>query len=117
MTKAFADRVAKAGSDKRQLAELEDMVRQAPDDASFAKFLRHFGGVSLNPNEQTCLQSTSVTQDMLLNTYPRAEENPYTRQEFPPLLDREIAKYTATQDAALRALHSASGQRPSAPKR
>jgi hypothetical protein len=112
MTLEFGKQVLAAGKDRQKLAALEDMVQRAPDDATFAAFLRHFGGVSLDPGKQTCLQSTSVTQDMLLNDYPNREDITPLRLRFEPQRDQKIAQLTDLQNSYIRVLHDASGRVP-----
>ena len=112
MTLDFGKQVTAALNDKTKLAALETAVQKAPTDADFATFLRHFGGVSFDPTHQTSLQSRAVTDEMLLNDYPRRESNPKALKNFPAVLDGEIAKYTALQEGYIRVLHDASGVKP-----
>ena len=115
MTLDFGKRVLGAGHDRTKLDTLEHLVKTAPTDAQFANFLRHFGGVSFDPAAQTSLQSRAVTDDTLLNDYPRREDYPRARAEFGATVDAEIAKMTSLQDGYIRVLHDASGVKP-APK-
>ncbi|TAL37308.1 MAG: hypothetical protein EPN97_05630 [Alphaproteobacteria bacterium] len=116
VTLNFGKQVLAAGNDKAKLAALEAQVQNAPSDAAFEAFLRHLGGVSLNPERQTSLQSTSVTRETLLNDYPRRMINPRASREFPPVLDKSIADMTALQDGYIRVLHNTSGKKPALPK-
>ena len=115
MTLNFGKRVTAAGNDAAKLAPLEADVSKAPTDEQFATFLRQFGGTSFDPGRQTSLQPRAVSDDTLLNDYPRRENNRAVRQRFPAVLDADIAKMTALQDGYIRVLHDASGVKP-APK-
>jgi hypothetical protein len=116
LTLNFGKQVLAAGNDRAKLAALEAQVQNAPDDAAFEVFLRHLGGISLNPDRQTSLQSTAVTRETLLNDYPRRMINPRAAREFPPVLDKSIADMTTLQDGYIRVLHNASGKKPALPK-
>ena len=79
-------------------------AQKAPDDASFAEFLRGFGGISFDKGAHTSLQSTVITPDMLTRGYPRLEGDPRAHASFLPELDRKMAELAALHNAWLKSL-------------
>lgn len=95
---------------RNNLNALQAEFDRAPTDAEFFAYLRRFGGMSFSTTAPTSLQDSSVTDDTLLNGYPRRVNDAAQAATVVPAIDSTIRSLTEQYNGHRRRVAELQGQ-------
>lgn len=92
------------------LNALQAEFDHAPTDAEFFAYLRRFGGMSFSATAPTSLQDPAVTDDTLLNAYPRRVNDATLAATAVPAIDSTIRTLTEQYNGHRRRVAELQGE-------